>query len=150
MLIHRTIQPELLRLAGQYPIVTIVGPRQSGKSTLCRMTFPDKPYVSLEQLALRDYALNDPQGFLRDYAAGGAVIDEIQRVPGLLSELQVLVDADPTRKGVYIITGSHQFLLMERVTQSLAGRTAILKLLPFSFQERYAQATAAGNFADAV
>ncbi|RNC66352.1 MAG: ATP-binding protein [Desulfuromonadales bacterium] len=139
MLIHRTIQPELLRLAGQYPIVTIIGPRQSGKSTLCRMAFPDKSYVSLEQFALRDYALNDPQGFLRDYAANGAVIDEIQRVPGLLSELQVLVDANPQRKGAYIITGSHQFQLMERVTQSLAGRTAIIKLLPFSFQERYGE-----------
>lgn len=103
------------------------------------MAFPDKSYVSLEQFALRDYALNDPQGFLRDYAANGAVIDEIQRVPGLLSELQVLVDANPQRKGAYIITGSHQFQLMERVTQSLAGRTAIIKLLPFSFQERYGE-----------
>ena len=126
MLIDRTIQPELLRLASQYPIVTIIGPRQSGKSTLCRMAFPDKPYVSLEQLALRDYAVNDPQGFLRDYAANGAIIDEIQRVPGLLSELQVLVDANPQQKGAYIITGSHQFQLMESVTQSLAGRTAII------------------------
>lgn len=137
MLIQRDIHPELVRLAGQYPVITIIGPRQSGKTTLSRMAFPDKPYVSLEQLSLRDYALQDPQGFLNDYAKDGAVLDEIQRAPGLLSEIQVRVDAAPERKGVYIITGSHQFLLMESVTQSLAGRTAILKLLPFCYRERY-------------
>lgn len=137
MLIQRTIQSELLRLSGHYPVVTIIGPRQSGKSTLCRMAFPEKPYVSLEQLALRDFALHDPQGFLHNYAREGAVIDEIQRAPGLLSEIQVLVDAHPERKGTYILTGSHQFMLMESVTQSLAGRTAILRLLPFSYGERY-------------
>lgn len=137
MLIQRDIHPELVRLAGQYPVITIIGPRQSGKTTLSRMAFPDKPYVSLEQLSLRDYALQDPQGFLNDYAKDGAVLDEIQRAPGLLSEIQVRVDAAPERKGVYILTGSHQFLLMESVTQSLAGRTAILKLLPFCYRERY-------------
>lgn len=142
MLIQRTIQGELLRLSGQYPVVTIIGPRQSGKSTLCRMAFPEKPYVSLEQLALRDFALHDPQGFLQSYARDGAVLDEIQRAPGLLSEIQVLVDAHPERKGAFILTGSHQFMLMESVTQSLAGRTAILRLLPFSYGERYTPGTA--------
>jgi len=137
MLIQRTIQSELLRLSGQYPVVTIIGPRQSGKSTLCRMAFPEKPYVSLEQLALRDFALHDPQGFLHSYARDGAVLDEIQRAPGLLSEIQVLVDAHPERKGTFILTGSHQFMLMESITQSLAGRSAILRLLPFSYGERY-------------
>jgi uncharacterized protein len=137
MLIQRSIHAELLRLAGQYPVVTIIGPRQSGKSTLSRMAFPDKPYVSLEQLSIRDYALNDPHGFLNNYAKDGAVLDEIQRVPGLLSEIQVLVDAHPERKGAFVLTGSHQFMLMESVTQSLAGRTAILRLLPFSYGERY-------------
>ena len=136
MLIQRTIQTDLIRLAGQYPVVTIVGPRQSGKSTLTRMSFPDKPYVSLEQLSLRDFALSDPVGFLDTHAREGAILDEIQRVPSLLSEIQVRVDARPELKGAYILTGSHQLLLMESVTQSLAGRTAILKLLPLSLSER--------------
>ncbi|MDA3903795.1 MAG: ATP-binding protein [Desulfuromusa sp.] len=136
MLIQRTMQADLIRLAGQYPVVTIVGPRQSGKSTLTRMSFPDKPYVSLEQLSLRDFALSDPVGFLNTHAKDGAILDEIQRVPSLLSEIQVRVDACPELKGAYILTGSHQLLLMESVTQSLAGRTAILKLLPFSLSER--------------
>lgn len=136
MLIQRTIQSDLIRLAGQYPVVTIVGPRQSGKSTLTRMAFPGKPYVSLEQISLRDFALSDPVGFLNTHARDGAILDEIQRVPSLLSEIQVRVDARPELKGAYILTGSHQLLLMESVTQSLAGRTAILKLLPFSLSER--------------
>lgn len=136
MLIQRTIQTDLIRLAGQYPVVTIVGPRQSGKSTLTRMSFPDKPYVSLEKLSLRDFALSDPVGFLDTHAREGAILDEIQRVPSLLSEIQVRVDARPELKGAYILTGSHQLLLMESVTQSLAGRTAILKLLPLSLRER--------------
>lgn len=136
MLIQRVIQADLIRLAGQYPVITIVGPRQSGKSTLTRMSFPDKPYVSLERLSLRDFALSDPVGFLDTHAREGAILDEIQRVPSLLSEIQVRVDARPELKGAYILTGSHQLLLMESVTQSLAGRTAILKLLPFSLAER--------------
>jgi predicted AAA+ superfamily ATPase len=135
MLIQRTIHADLIRLAGQYPVITIIGPRQSGKSTLTRMAFPDKPYVSLEQLGLRDFALSDPVGFLNTHAREGAILDEIQRAPGLLSEIQVRVDARPELKGAFILTGSHQFLLMESVTQSLAGRTAILRLLPFSLAE---------------
>lgn len=138
MLIQRAIHTDLVRLAGQYPVITIIGPRQSGKSTLAKMAFPGKPYVSLEQLSLRDFALTDPAGFLNTHAADGAILDEIQRAPGLLSEIQVRVDARPELKGAYILTGSHQFLLMESVTQSLAGRTAILKLLPFSLAERAA------------
>jgi len=138
MLIQRIIQTDLIRLAGQYPVITIVGPRQSGKSTLTKMAFPDKPYISLEKLLLRDFALSDPVGFLDTYAKEGAILDEIQRVPGLLSEIQVRVDARPELKGAFILTGSHQLLLMESVTQSLAGRTAILKLLPFSLSERAA------------
>ena len=141
MLIQRALQPDLIRLAGQYPVVTIIGPRQSGKSTLARMAFPEKPYVSLEQLALRDFALSDPQGFLKTHAGDGAILDEIQRAPGLLSEIQVRVDDRPGLKGAFILTGSHQFLLMESITQSLAGRTALLKLLPFSYAERYGMST---------
>jgi predicted AAA+ superfamily ATPase len=136
MLIQRTLQTELIRLADQYPVITIIGPRQSGKSTLAKMAFPAKPYVSLEHLAMRDFALSDPAGFINTHAKDGAILDEIQRVPGLLSEIQVRVDARPELKGAFILTGSHQLMLMESVTQSLAGRTAILKLLPFSLAER--------------
>jgi len=100
------------------------------------MAFPEKPYISLEQISLRDFALSDPVGFLNTHAKDGAILDEIQRVPGLLSEIQLRVDARPELKGAYILTGSHQLLLMESVTQSLAGRTAILRLLPFSLSER--------------
>ena len=138
MLIQRAIQADLIRLADQYPVVTIIGPRQSGKSTLTRMAFPEKPYLSLELLSLRDFALSDPAGFLNTYAQEGAILGEIQRVPSLLSEIQVRVDARPEMKGAYILTGSHQLLLMQSVTQSLAGRTAILNLLPLSLTERMA------------
>jgi predicted AAA+ superfamily ATPase len=147
MLIQRAIQADLLRLAGQYPVITIIGPRQSGKSTLAKMAFPDMPYVSLEQLTLRDFALGDPVGFLDTHAKNGAILDEIQRAPGLLSEIQVRVDARPELKGAFILTGSHQFLLMESVTQSLAGRTAILRLLPFSLGECAAFAGAPSGIA---
>lgn len=135
MLVHRQLQKHLLRLAGKYPVVTITGPRQSGKSTLSRMAFPHMTYVSLEQISLRDFAQTDPVGFLNTHAPTGAIIDEIQRVPELLSEIQVQVDRLPDEKGRFILTGSHQFPLMNSVTQSLAGRTAIVKLLPFSLRE---------------
>ncbi|WP_202812055.1 ATP-binding protein [Geobacter sp. OR-1] len=117
-------------------MITVIGPRQSGKSTLAKMAFPNKPYVTLEKLSLREFAITDPVGFLNTHARDGAILDEIQRAPGLLSEIQVRVDAKPELRGAYILTGSHQFILMESVTQSLAGRTAILKLLPFSLAER--------------
>lgn len=138
MLIQRNMQKELIRLAGQYPVITIIGPRQSGKTTLAKMAFPDKQYVSLEQLSQREFATTDPVGFLNSYAKEGAILDEIQRAPDLLSELQVRVDEMPEKKGYFILTGSHQFMLMEKITQSLSGRTAILKLLPLCLTERIA------------
>ena len=129
----RTLQPVLAALAKQYPVVTVTGPRQSGKTTLCRAAFPDKDYVSLENPDTRDFAINDPRGFLSKHAEG-AILDEIQRAPELLSYLQTKVDEDP-RKGLFILTGSQQFQVMSRIDQSLAGRTAILKLLPLSLEE---------------
>lgn len=138
MLIQRKMHTAIIRLASQYPVIIIIGPRQSGKTTIAKMAFPDKSYVSLEQLSQREFAATDPVGFLNSYAKEGAIIDEIQRVPSLLSELQVRVDESPEIKGRFILTGSHQFMLMEKITQSLAGRTAILKLLPFSLSERIA------------
>jgi hypothetical protein len=132
-MIDRSIAPLLVKLASQYPVLTLVGPRQSGKTTLAKALFPGKPYVTLEDPDLRRFASDDPRGFLAQYA-GGAVFDEIQRAPELSSYLQGLVDADPT-PGQFILTGSQQFELMNQVTQSLAGRTAILRLLPLTLAE---------------
>lgn len=129
----RTITPSLLSLATQFPVVTITGPRQSGKTTLCRTTFPDKPYINLEQPETRRFALEDPKGFLSTIP-DGAILDEIQRVPELLSYIQVIVDDKPTT-GQFIVTGSQQFEVMNTISQSLAGRTALLKLLPLSIEE---------------
>jgi predicted AAA+ superfamily ATPase len=123
----------LLQRATLYPVVTVLGPRQSGKTTLCRMAFPDKPYVDLEQPDVREFAQQDPKAFLAQFP-DGAVLDEIQNVPSLLSWIQVLTDADP-RKGRFVLTGSHQLQVSAQVTQSLAGRTAVLELLPLSLSE---------------
>lgn len=132
-MITRDIAPLLLKSAAHYPVVTVTGPRQSGKTTLCRSLFPDKPYVSLEAPDIRRFATEDPRGFLAGLSQG-AILDEIQRVPELSSYLQGMVDADPT-PGRFILTGSQQFEWMSGVYQSLAGRTAILRLLPFSLAE---------------
>jgi len=114
-------------------MVTVTGPRQSGKTTLCRAAFEGKPYVNLEQPDVRAFAQDDPRGFLRAYA-DGAILDEIQRAPELPSYLQAIVDEQP-EPGRYILTGSEQFEVLNRVSQSLAGRTGVLRLLPFSVEE---------------
>lgn len=133
ILIDRILEKTVLKLAGQYPVVTITGPRQSGKTTLCRKIFVEKPYVNLESPDTRQFAFDDPRGFLSQYA-DGAVIDEIQRVPDLVSYLQPMIDADQ-RDGLFILTGSQQFEVSNTINQSLAGRTALVKLLPFSMEE---------------
>ena len=132
-MIERNIAPVLLQLATQYPVITITGPRQSGKTTLTRRLFADKPYVTLEDPDTRRFATEDPRGFLMQFAQG-AILDEIQRAPELTSYLQGMVDADP-KPGRFVLTGSHQFELMSQVSQSLAGRTAVLRLLPFTLAE---------------
>lgn len=132
-MIARNIAPVLQRLANQYPVITLTGPRQSGKTTLAKTIFPDKPYVTLEDPDVRHYASDDPRGFLSDHAQG-AVFDEIQRAPELPSYLQGMVDANP-QPGRFILTGSQQFELMTQVSQSLAGRTGVLRLLPFTLAE---------------
>lgn len=129
-MIHRTLQTSLERLATKYPVITLTGPRQSGKSTLLRYAFPDFQYISLEDLDLRDFATNDPRGFLATYPRR-VILDEVQRVPSLMSYIQTHVDKI-NESGMYLLAGSHNFLLMESVNQTLAGRTAILKLLPLS------------------
>lgn len=120
--------------ARQYPVVTITGPRQSGKTTLCRRIFRGKPYVSLEPLDAREFARADPRGFLSQHR-DGAVLDEVQQAPELFSYLQEEVDRDP-RKGRFILTGSQHFGLSDAIAQSLAGRVAVLHLLPLSHDER--------------
>jgi hypothetical protein len=120
-------------LSRLYPVVTVTGPRQSGKTTLCRAAFPDKAYVSLEPIDTREYANTDPRGFLHEYQAG-AILDEIQHAPALLSYLQGAVDEEPA-VGRFVLTGSEHFSLSHAISQSLAGRTGILHLLPLSFTE---------------
>lgn len=132
-MIPRTLAPLLLQRAGQYPVVTVTGPRQSGKTTLCRATFPNLPYRSLESLDHRAFACEDPRGFLRGLPEG-AILDEIQRAPELVSYLQEEVDRDP-RPGRFILTGSENLSIRSAVAQSLAGRSAMLTLLPLSLEE---------------
>ncbi len=132
-MIPRMIEPELDRLARQFPVITITGPRQSGKTTLAQSHFPDYDYVNLEDLEARSYAVEDPKGFLSDHRAP-VILDEIQRVPELLSYIQVIADRDK-KMGQYVLTGSHQPKLRAEVSQSLAGRTGLLQLLPLSITE---------------
>ena len=132
-MIPRVLAKKLLQSAKKFPVVAVTGPRQSGKTTLVRRLFAQKPYVSLEDLDTRDFAKNDPRGFLSEYSKG-AVLDEIQRVPELFSYLQTLVD-EKKKAGLFILTGSSQFLLMENLSQTLAGRVHILNLLPLSLEE---------------
>jgi predicted AAA+ superfamily ATPase len=131
-MIPRALTAKMLSLAQKFQVITLTGPRQSGKTTLVRTAFPALPYVSLEEPDIRQFALSDPRGFLSNYPAG-AILDEIQNTPDLFSYIQRLVDEN--RSIQFILTGSSNFLLMEKISQTLAGRTAVLHLLPFSFAE---------------
>lgn len=133
-MIPRTLEARLRKLVGPYPAVFLTGPRQSGKTTLARRAFPGFRYVSLEDLQNRREASEDPRGFLERFeGADGVILDEVQRVPDLFSYLQGFIDLN--RGGPFLLTGSRHFLLSERLTQSLAGRVAILELMPFSLAE---------------
>ncbi|MDR1226679.1 MAG: ATP-binding protein [Prevotellaceae bacterium] len=132
-MIRREIANKLLEMATKYPILTLTGPRQSGKSTLLKKVFPEYEYVSLEDPDMRMFAQEDPRQFLANYP-NKAFIDEVQRVPSLFSYLQTHVD-NSGKEGMYLLAGSQNFLLMQSITQSLAGRTAVMKLLPFSHAE---------------
>ena len=132
-MIKRILEHKIRNLARKFPALAIMGPRQSGKTTLVRTTFPALSYISLENPDHRLYAQSDPRGFLEQYR-DGAIFDEIQKVPELFSYLQQILDETPL-KGHFILTGSQNFLLHEKISQTLAGRVAMLKLLPLSMEE---------------
>lgn len=131
-MISRKVESRLLEIGKYFPVVSLNGPRQSGKTTLIKKTFPQLPYVSMEDPDNRLFAENDARGFLQNYR-DGAVLDEIQRSPHLFSYIQGIVDSRPETK--YILSGSQNFLLSENISQSLAGRVGLLTLLPFSMEE---------------
>jgi uncharacterized protein len=132
-MIIRDAQGVLQKMATQFKAIALTGPRQSGKSTLARVTFPEKKYISLENPDIRESAMNDTRGFLNNLP-DGAIIDEAQRVPDLFSYLQQVLD-ESDQKGRFILTGSNNFLMLENITQSLAGRIGYLELLPFCYNE---------------
>ena len=132
-MLKRILYNKLKEAAKQYPVVTLTGPRQSGKTTLVKMAFPDYDYISLEEPDHRAFALEDPRGFLSQFPEK-VILDEIQRAPDLFSYIQTIVDTKDI-SGQFILTGSQNFLLLQKVSQSLAGRCAVLHLLPFSVSE---------------
>lgn len=135
MFIERSLRKKLDSLRRQFPVLALLGPRQSGKTTLAKQTFPEYTYVNLEELDLRQFAIDDPRGFFEKYTTGeGLILDEIQNCPGLLSYLQVRVDQEQKR-GFYVLTGSQNILLNHQISQTLAGRIAIETLLPLSIEE---------------
>lgn len=134
-MIKREIEAVMKELASGYPALAVTGPRQSGKTTLAKHAFPDKPYVSLENPDVRELAQHDPRGFLEKYSEG-AVLDEIQNCPALFSYLQEIMDSS-RKMGRFILTGSQQFGLFSGITQSLVGRIAMIQLLPFACTEIY-------------
>ncbi len=133
-MIHRTAQDALLRLAGQFPVIGITGPRQSGKSTLTKAAFPNKRYVTFDDKNMRELAKANPYDFISAFP-DGAIIDEAQKVPEIFDALKMRVDSSEYKPGKFILTGSSQFRLRQNMTDSMAGRAAYLKLLPFSAKE---------------
>ena len=132
-MIQRLAKSKLKDLASKFKVVAIIGARQTGKTTLVKQVFKGKPYLSLENPDIRNFALEDPRGFLSSYPRG-AVLDEVQRVPALFSYLQEILDNSKT-KGLFILSGSNNFLLQQSISQTLAGRVAYINLMPFSITE---------------
>ena len=132
-MINRQLVNAIVALKDKFPIIALTGPRQSGKTTLLKNTFPDYQYISLEDPDYREFAQNDPKGFLKNFSEN-IIFDEVQRVPHLFSYLQTVVDASG-KMGQFILSGSQSFHLLQQITQSLANRVALFKLLPFDFQE---------------
>jgi predicted AAA+ superfamily ATPase len=144
MNITREIKKNVDQLIDKYPIIAITGPRQSGKTTFLKSTFPEYEYINLENPDNREFATEDPNGFLKRYS-GKTIIDEVQRVPSLFSYLQSKVDEDNIM-GHYILSGSQNFHLMQNITQSLAGRVALFRLFPFDFQELKSENLLSSNY----
>jgi uncharacterized protein len=145
--IRRDAEEKIRALALGFPAVAVIGPRQSGKTTLVRAVFPDLPYILLEDPDTRAFAEEDPHSFLAQYETTGAILDEVQRVPTLFSYLQGVLDRH-NRPGQFILTGSQNFLMMERISQSLAGRVGIVRLLPLSMRELDRAGIEAGRYED--
>ena len=133
-MIHRAAKEALLRLASQFPVIGVIGPRQSGKSTLTKATFPGKRYVTFDDRTMRELAISNPSDFLAAFP-DGAIIDEAQKVPEIFDALKMHVDNSDFTPGQFILTGSSQFRLKQNMTDSMAGRVTFLKLLPFSVME---------------
>lgn len=148
MLIERKLSKSINESAKGFPVITITGPRQSGKTTFAKMMFPDYDYVTLEDPDMREYAISDPKDFINKYS-NKVIIDEFQRVPQLTSYLQSHIDT-VNKPRMYILTGSNQFEHLHSVSQTLAGRTAVLKLLPFSYEEIYSGKNIETNIYDVM
>jgi uncharacterized protein len=149
-MINRQVTERLIYLSKTFRSVAVVGPRQSGKTTLCRAVFPEKPYISLENIDVLDFATTDPRGFLSQYNNdNGAILDEIQKAPHLFSYLQQILD-ESKKKGLFILTGSNNFLLQENITQTLSGRIAYLQLLPLSLEELKASSFLKNDYASHI
>ena len=133
-MINRTAKEALLRLASQFPVIGVTGPRQSGKSTLTKAVFPDKKYITFDDRTMRELALSNPSDFIAAFP-DGAIIDEAQKVPEIFDALKMYIDSSEFKPGKFILTGSSQFRLKQNMTDSMAGRVAFLKLLPFSVKE---------------
>ena len=133
-MIDRAARNTLERLAAQFPVIGVTGPRQSGKTTLCRAVFPEKRYITLDDRQMRALAESNPKDFLRAFP-DGVIIDEAQKAPDLFDAIKEIVDTSPYEPGKYILTGASQFRQREKMTDSLAGRASFLELLPFSVQE---------------
>src|SRR3569833_1947886 len=133
-MVHREAAEKILELVDKFPAIGLLGPRQSGKTTLAKNLYKNKPYVSFENQDILLAATTAPRSFLAKFPEG-AVFDEIQRAPHLFSYLQGIIDEHASKAGLFVLTGSQNFLLLENITQSLAGRIAFIQLLPFSFQE---------------
>lgn len=146
MMLQREIITAINLLVDKYPIIAVTGPRQSGKTTLLKYMFPEYRYVSLENPDVRSFATTDPNGFLKEYSEY-VIFDEVQRVPSLFSYLQTKVD-ESKLMGQFILSGSQNFHLVQNITQSLAGRVAIFKLLPFDLQELNGAGLLQENYAE--
>ena len=133
-MIKRDAEDALKRLADQFPVVAVTGPRQSGKTTLAKSVFPEKNYVSLDDKNMREIARSNPADFLKAFPEG-AIIDEAQKVPEIFEAIKLTVDNEKYIPGKYILTGSSQFRLKENITDSLAGRIGMIKLMPLSIEE---------------